>query len=79
MKLDLNKVVFLFIINISFILKEFASKNTQNEKDRNSNKLEIIPDIDLKNFDIREKFYECYNPGYDADLIVNSNKNLILN
>lgn len=38
----------------------------------NINTQDIIPDIDLRNFDIRERFYNCYNPGYDADLIVNN-------
>lgn len=64
---------FTKIIFISFIVNLFEKSEAKLEINKNINKLyseEFIADIDLKNFDIREKFYDCYNPGYDADLLV---------
>jgi len=56
------KLYFIFVIILLNILKLKAIAKEKNE---------IIPDIDFRNFDVRERFYDCYNPGYDADLIVN--------
>ena len=56
------KLYFIFVIILLNILKLKAIATEKNE---------IIPDIDFRNFDVRERFYDCYNPGYDADLIVN--------
>lgn len=70
MKLIKIKINFLLIIELALLFSEFTSKITDNQKDNRHRENGIIPDIDLRNFDIREKFYDCYNPGYDADLIV---------
>lgn len=60
----------IFPILLIAIIKESISKISNSETNIKENANEIVPDIDLRNFDIREKFYECYNPGYDADMIV---------
>lgn len=70
MKLIKIKFQLLFIIELGVILRQFTCKITENGNDKGAKQNEIIPDIDLRNFDIREKFYDCFNPGYDADIIV---------
>ena len=70
MKFNINMSNLIYISNIVLLVKEYAPKMTQTKNYHNLLDIEIIPDIDLKNFDIREKFFECYNPGYDTDLIV---------
>ncbi len=52
------------------IFKQITAKFSITESEISKKSNEIIPDIDIRNFDIREKFYECYNPGYDGDYIV---------
>lgn len=62
------KILPILLLSIIKLITSKISDTEISEKGK-SNEI-IIPDIDLRNFDIREKFYECYNPGYDADLIV---------
>lgn len=57
---------YLFVIVFYFIQEVLLKEDNPSSIKSN----EIIPDIDLMNFDIRERFYECYNPGYDGDTIV---------
>jgi len=70
MKVLLNELNFKFLLHIIVFIKVLKANLINDSIEKNFIN-DIIPDIDLKNFDIREKFYECYNPGYDADLIVN--------
>ena len=76
----LIEFILIIIINILNINTKDKNSNTNTNTNNNTNtntntdnkiSNDIIPDIDLRNFDIRERFYNCYNPGYDADLIVN--------
>jgi hypothetical protein len=74
MKVYFHLIKFILIIIIKIL--NIKSKDEKNSNKNNNTKIiikksnDIIPDIDLRNFDIRERFYNCYNPGYDADLIV---------
>jgi len=70
MKLDTIKIFFILLVELVMLFSEFSSKYADYQKDKINRENETIPDIDLRNFDIREKFYNCYNPGYDADTIV---------
>jgi len=78
MKISTNKVKSIFfVVKIALILEAataYSLETSQIQNEKETTKLqqekEIIPDIDLRNYDVREKFYECYNPGYDADQLV---------
>jgi hypothetical protein len=58
-------IIHIYLISFSLIYSQSRAKS---DVDKYNNA--IIPDIDIKNFDVRERFYDCYNSGYDADPIV---------
>ena len=59
-----------FLLLLSILINVVLTIENNLEKLENNVNADVIPDIDLRNFDVRERFYNCYNPGYDADLIV---------
>ena len=61
MKIFVIRTFFILIFKLTYFLTQQNNLKYLTEN---------IPDIDIENYDVREKFYDCYNEWYDGDYIV---------